>query len=94
MPPVLGPRPPSKIRLKSCAGCSALAVTTVADREERDLGAVEELLDHHPLAGRRVRQRLVARGGDDDALAGGERVILHDVRRTELVEGSRGLARG
>ena len=26
MPPVLGPRPPSKMRLKSCAGCSARAV--------------------------------------------------------------------
>ena len=26
MPPVLAPSPPSKIRLKSCAGCSALAV--------------------------------------------------------------------
>ena len=26
MPPVLAPRPPSKIRLKSCAGCSARAV--------------------------------------------------------------------
>ena len=26
MPPVLGPRPPSKIRLKSCAGWSGYAV--------------------------------------------------------------------
>ena len=38
------------------------------------------------VAGRGVRERLVPVVGDDDALAGGEPVVLHDVRRTELVE--------
>ena len=61
MPPVLGPRSPSKIRLKSWAGCSGYAVVAVADREERDLGAVEVLLDHHPLA-RRPRGPAPRRG--------------------------------
>ena len=37
-------------------------------------------------AGARVRQRLVAVVGDDDALARGEPVVLDDVRRAEGVE--------
>ena len=94
MPPVLGPRPPSRMRLKSCAGCSARAVGAVADREERHLGAVEELLDHDPLAARRVGQRLGAVGGHHDALAGGEAVVLDDVRRAQRVEGGRRLVGG
>ena len=42
----------------------------------------------------RVRERGLAVVGDDDALAGGEAVVLHDVRRTERVErvGSTSLA--
>ena len=59
----------------------------VGDGEEGDLGAVEELLDDHAVAGERV---LAGRGevvGDDDALAGGEAVVLDDVRRAEGVEG-------
>ena len=86
MPPVLGPASPSPARLKSCAGCSGSDRRAVGDREERHLGAVEELLDHHLRvvaageAGARVRERLVAVGGDDDALAGGQSVVLDDVR--------------
>ena len=49
MPPVFGPASPSKIRLKSCAGCRGRRCA-VGDREQRHLGAVEELLDHDPLA--------------------------------------------
>ncbi len=87
MPPVFGPVSPSPTRLKSCAGCSGTTVVAVGDREERHLRAVEVLLDHHPLAGGGVRQRLVAVVGHDDALAGGEPVVLDDVRGAELVEG-------
>ncbi len=38
-----------------------------------------------------VRQRLVAVIGDDDALAGGQAVVLDDVRRAERVESCGGL---
>ena len=63
----------------------------VGDREERDLGAVEVLLDDHPLAPGGVVERGLPVLGDDDALAGGEAVVLDDVRRPELVEGGRDL---
>ena len=63
-------------------------------REQRHLGAVEVLLDHDPVAGRRVGERRVAVVGDDDALAGGEAVVLDDVRRPELVERGGGLVGG
>ena len=91
MPPVFGPSSPSRARLKSCAGRRGTTVRAVGDREEGDLGAVEELLDDHPLAGGRVGERLVPVLGDHDALAGGEPVVLHDVRRAERVERLRGL---
>ena len=58
----------------------------VADDEDGELRSVEELLDHDPAAPGRVGQRLVAVGGDDDALARGERVVLDDVGGAERVE--------
>ncbi len=63
----------------------------VAEDEEGDLGAVEVVLDDDPIgdleAGGGVGQRLVAVGGDDDALAGGQTIGLDDVRGTELGQG-------
>ena len=58
----------------------------VGDAEEADLGAVEVLLDDHPLAGGGVVERLLPVVGDHDSLAGGQTVVLDDVRRAELVE--------
>ena len=91
MPPVLGPVSPSPTRLKSCAGASGTTVVAVGEAEQRDLGAVEVLLDHD-LRRRPARQRracasgLGAVVGDDDALAGGQPVVLDDVRRAERVQ--------
>ncbi len=91
MPPVFGPSLPSPTRLKSCAGCSGHDGGTVGETEEGDLGAVEVVLDNDrsPVArqaGARVVRGLGAVGGHDDALAGGQRVILHDVGGTQVVE--------
>ena len=91
MPPVLGPSSPSSARLKSCAGTSGHHVDAVGQDEQRDLGAVEVLLDDDPAAGLgqargRVRERLVAVVGDDDALARGEPVVLDHVGGAERVE--------
>ena len=88
MPPVLGPSSPSQTRLKSCAGGRATTVRAVGEAEHGDLGAVEVLLDDDAAARRRSRraacvQGLVAVVGDDDALAGGESVVLDDVGRAE-----------
>ena len=55
MPPVFGPSSPSPARLKSWAGWSGTTVVAVGDREQRHLGAVEELLDDDAAAGLRVR---------------------------------------
>ena len=93
MPPVLGPSSPSKIRLKSWAGWQRVDRRAVGDREQRHLGAVEELLDHHPLALRGVGRGRVPVVGHHDALAGGEAVVLDDVRRAEGVEGGGDLGR-
>ena len=41
---------PSPTRLKSCAGASGTTVVAVGEAEQRDLGAVEELLDDDPPA--------------------------------------------
>ena len=59
---------------------------TVGDGEDRHLGAVEELLDDDSGALLGVRQRLLSVGRHDDALAGGEPVLLDDVRRPERVQ--------
>ena len=85
MPPVFGPSSPSNARLKSCAGGSGSDVRAVAEREDRDLPALEQLLDDERLAeGRRGRQRrveLLLRAADEDALARGEPVRLDHARR-------------
>ncbi len=64
---------------------------TVGDREQRHLGTVQELLDQHLVTTGRVRERLVAVRRHHDALAGGEPVVLHHVRRTEGVDRLGGL---
>ena len=51
MPPVFGPVSPSPIRLKSCAGRHRDGALAVAQREQRQLLALEELLDQHARAG-------------------------------------------
>ena len=48
MPPVLGPVSPSPTRLKSCAGTSGTTVVPSVTQKQRDLGAVEVLLDDDP----------------------------------------------
>ena len=58
----------------------------VGDHEEDDLRAVEVLLDHHPPTLGGVRQRGGPVVGHHHALAGGEPVVLHHVRRAELVQ--------
>ena len=76
-------------------GAEGQHVVAVAEEEERHLGAGEELLhEHRPRRqiGVGVGERRLAVGRDDDALAGGEPVGLHDVRGAELVE--RGLDLG
>ena len=54
-------------------------------------GPVEVLLDDHSSAGLGVCQRGGAVGGDDDALARGQAVVLHHVGGAELVQRCRGL---
>ena len=85
MPPVFGPVSPSPMRLKSCAAPSGTARRAVAEREQRDLVALEQLLDHDVAAERRDRAQrrveLVRRAADEDALARGEPVRLDDARR-------------
>ena len=94
MPAGVGPLVAVEDPLEVLGGLQRVDGRAVGDREQRHLGAVEVLLDHDPLARRpRGRARLVAVVGDDHALAGGEAVVLHDVRRAERVEGGRRLAR-
>ncbi len=85
MPPVFGPASPSPIRLKSCAGASGTTRRPSAEREDRDLVAREQLLDHdRPLERRGGAQRLVQLLGglaDEDALARCEAVDLDDAGR-------------
>ena len=73
------------LRRGECDGVEA-----VAEDEDRDLGAVQEFLDHHRAAGieaaLRVRQRLVPVVGDDHALACGKPVVLDHVGNAEGVE--------
>ena len=74
-------------------------VDAVGQDEQRDLRAVQVVLDDDPAAGLRqavggVRERLVAVVGDDDALARGETVVLDDVRRAERVQAGCGLLQG
>ena len=52
MPPVFGPRSPSSARLASRAAGQGDDVLAVAQREERQLVALQPLLDQHAPAGR------------------------------------------
>ena len=84
MPPVFGPSSLSPTRLKSCAGERGDG-GAVAEAEQRDLRALEELLDDDPAAalveaGARVRERGIAVVRHHDALAGREPVVLDDMR--------------
>ena len=96
MPPVLGPVSPSPTRLKSCAGASGDDGRAVGEAEQRDLRPVEVLLDDDRPPGLARQRRAWASAcaavvGDDDALAGGEPVVLDDVRGAERVERVRDL---
>ena len=95
MPPVFGPVSPSTTRLWSCAEASGDARSSPShEREEGGFLADEALLDHDLRAGRAeaAGEHHVDGGhappstrlGDDDALAGGEPVGLHDDRRALL----------
>ncbi len=56
----------------------------VAQREQRDLGTFEELLDHdvaHALQGAQRLVDILLRAADEDALPRREPVLLHDARR-------------
>ena len=86
MPPVFGPCVAVEDPLEVLRRLERVDGRAVGDREQRHLGAVEELLDHHPVALRGVGGGRVAVVGHDDALAGGEAVVLDDVRRAERVE--------
>ncbi|VXB50134.1 conserved hypothetical protein [Curtobacterium sp. 8I-2] len=74
-------------------GAERTHVVAVAQEEQGDLFAVEELLDHdvavlEPVGG--VVDRGLAVVGDEHALAGGEPVGLDHVRCAELVDGADG----
>lgn len=58
----------------------------VGDHEQGDLGTGQVLLDHHPAALRGVPLGDGPVVGDHHTLAGGESVVLHHVRRAELVQ--------
>ena len=59
MPPVFGPASPSPTRLKSCAAPSGDRAAAVAEREERYLGTLEQLLDDDRPAERGGRAQAV-----------------------------------
>ena len=86
MPPVLGPTSPSPTRLKSWAGSSATTcVPSEMQNTDSSWGPVEVLLDDDPPAGlgRGTARRAggpPAGVGHDDTLAGGQAVVLDDVR--------------
>ena len=86
MPPVFGPVSPSPARLKSCAAPSGTARAAVAEREQRDLRPLEQLLDHDRAAERRAPRAAPSSSSscgaaDEDALACREPVGLDDARR-------------
>ena len=90
IPPVFGPRSPSKARLKSWATGSATRRDAVAQREDRDLGPFEQLLDDE-RPGEAVELRepgrdVGLRRADDDTLSGRKAVRLQHARRDRLGE--------
>ena len=97
MPPVFGPVSCSPTRLKSWAGARATASLAVAEREQRDLLALEQLLDQQVAAERGGRAQpgveLLLRAADEDALAGREPVDLDHAGRPRDGEALRRSAR-
>ncbi len=83
----VGPLVPVERALEVLRGLERYDRVAVRDGEERDLRAVEELLDDDPPAGQRVGAGRLDVVGDDDALAGGQAVVLDHVGRAEGVEG-------
>ena len=91
MPPVFGPSSLSPRRLKSCAGCigSTVVPSVIANSDTSGPSRYSSISTcSHSAA---CAERLVAVRGDHDALAGGQPVVLHDVRRPERVDRLRGL---
>ena len=86
----VGPRITVSHALEVLRGAQGHDRDAIGDGEERDLRAVEVLLDDNRRprikTGARVVECCSAILGDHDALAGGQAVVFHDVRRSELVE--------
>ena len=99
MPPVLGPWSSSPTRLKSWAGASGTTVLP-SQRQNSDTSGPSRnssMTTTPPSLARhasRVGQRLGAVVGDDDALAGGQPVVLDDVRARPGRRGRRPPRRG
>ena len=85
MPPVFGPSSPSPTACSPARRVAATARSPVAEREDRDLLALEQLLDverlPERLRGAQARVELRLRAADPDALARGEPVRLDDAGR-------------
>ena len=98
MPPVFGPSSPSSSRLKSWAGAQWEDFLTVRESEERDLLALEQLLDDDVLAEREGaherRISLALSAADEHALARREAVGLDDAGGPGVVENGSGWHRG
>ncbi len=94
MPPVFGPRSPSCARLKSCAGSSGTAVlpSHSANSDTSGPSRYSSITTRWQDAACLQRRRAVV--GDDDPLAGRERVVLDHVRRPEGVKRLLRLSRG
>ena len=96
MPPVLGPVSPSPTRLKSCAGASATARAPSQSANTDTSGPVmpSSMTTVRPASPNGVAGELgphVGLGlgevvGDEHALAGGQPVGLHDVRRRQRAQ--------
>ena len=86
MPPVFGPRSPSRARLKSCAGSSGTAVVpSVTANSDTSGPSRNSSITTVPQAAR-VRPGGRQVGGDHHALAGRQGVVLDHVRRAERGE--------
>ena len=85
MPPVFGPVSPSPMRLKSCAGSSGDDASSPSVTQNSDTSGPSRYssITTRPQAAAWA-QRLVEVVGDDDALAGGQPVVLDHVGRPEL----------
>ena len=87
MPPVLGPVLSSPTRLKSCAGSSATTVEP-SDRQNSETSGPSRYSSTTTCGARARQSRAWSMASSrsnvtDDALARGQPVLLHDVRRAE-----------